>query len=155
MLRKRGGLLRNCTFVFDRALFFSAARFHPLVRRSWTLPGSSAALPLPLLRGCRLSRGTRFGGGRRREKRPNSPGLDGFRRRRSRATQVFFPLQRSLPRSFFFLYLVFAEEHPHPHLGLCEGRAVARAGGIVRAQDALEAQGDHDSERKLGEKRRF
>ena len=71
----------------------------------------------------------------------------------------FSPLEiaRSLLFSIDFVCFKGEERRSASHLGLGEGRDVARAEGIVCAQDALETQGDHalrKEEEKEGIERR-
>ena len=157
----------NCTFGLRSRPFsvflgrtIPVASFICFLLPAPPLSGSArAALRLSLLRGCRSHRRARSGGGTKRQNQHYSPALDGFRRRHSRATQVFSPLEiaRSLLFSIDVVCLKGEERRSASHLGLGEGRAVARAGGIVRAQDALETQGDHalrKEEEKEGIERR-
>lgn len=137
---------------FLLVLFLSAARL-PFISSELLSVLSAAALRAVLPQKHRLHRSACPERGIGGETERDSPARDGRCCRRSLSHSSFF-----LPFSFQIASASSVSiDGRKPsllrllsHLGLGQGRAVARAGGIVRAEDALEAEGDH----RLGKWRR-
>ena len=146
--RREGGLTCSCgklhVFVdralFRRSLFASLGRTIPSNCLSGACSSSVAALRLLLLRGSRSHCSACSAGVIKGESRGKTAGSRRFLPSALSSHSEFVEREREIVR---FSRSTPDDERekkspPSPHLGLGEGRA-ARAGGIVRAQHALEA----------------